>query len=63
MYLENIDMTHADWYELAVELAESINVSPSMPRRAGAQRHRNNIPADNPEEYYKRSISIPMLGE
>ncbi|VVC41507.1 Hypothetical protein CINCED_3A023931 [Cinara cedri] len=32
-----------------------------MPRLIGQSIHRNNIPADSPEQYYKRSIFLPFL--
>lgn len=32
-----------------------------MPRRAGRQRHRANVPADNAVDYYKRSCFLPFI--
>ena len=34
---------------------------PEIPRRCGRQRHRDNVPVEDPKEYYKRSITIPFL--
>ena len=34
---------------------------PEIPRRCGRQRHWDNVPAEDPKEYYKRSITIPFL--
>ena len=36
-------------------------MEPSVPRRCGRQVHRSNVPADTPSEYYRRTISIPVL--
>ena len=36
---------------------------PSMPRFCGCQLHRDNIPSDTPEEYFRRSIMIPFLDQ
>jgi hypothetical protein len=32
-----------------------------VPRTVGLQTARNNIPADSPEQYYKRSIFLPFI--
>ena len=42
-------------------MCADVGTEPSLPRRSGRQIHRSNVPADNPSEYYCRSISIPML--
>ena len=36
---------------------------PSIPRCCGRQSHRDNIPSDTPEEYFRRSITIPFLDQ
>lgn len=33
----------------------------TMPRIAGRQNNRNNVPAHTPEEYYRRAIFFPFL--
>ncbi|KAJ8309110.1 LOW QUALITY PROTEIN: hypothetical protein KUTeg_013984 [Tegillarca granosa] len=52
------------WQELyrdILTLAEKQDVQPSKPRTAGRQQHRNNMPADTPEQYWRRSVFYPML--
>lgn len=34
-----------------------------MPRKAGRQRHRSNVPADTPAEHYRRSVWYPFLDQ
>ena len=59
---ENVNQNHNQWYKSAVDLSAQINRSPpSMPRRCGRQSQRDNVPAQTPEEYYKRSLTIPFL--
>ena len=59
---ENVNQNHNQWYKSAVDLSAQINGSPpSMPRRCGRQSQRDNVPAQTPEEYYKRSLTIPFL--
>ena len=48
-------------YSEAVETMDQLNIEPSMPRITGRQTGRANTPSKNPEEYYRRTIFIPML--
>lgn len=38
-----------------------MNVQIEIPRIVSRQRHRPNIQADNPEQYYRRTVAIPLL--
>ena len=44
-----------------MRMAEKMNVTPSTPRMAQRQMHRDNFEAANPNEYFKRVIAIPIL--
>ena len=57
----NIDSEFDTIYNQAMRMAEGMNITPSSPRMAQRQMHRDNIEAANPKEYYKRIIAIPML--
>lgn len=48
-------------YEEATELASKIDVEIKMPRLTIKQTRRANHPANTVEEYFKRSIYIPLL--
>lgn len=61
-YRESVDDFHKIWFEDAMKLARSLNIQPEIPRRCTVQRHRSNTPADTPEVYYQRVVTIPMLG-
>ena len=39
-----------------------MNVTPSTPRMAQRQMHRDNIEAANPKEYYKRVLANSNIG-
>ncbi len=58
---ENINQKHREWYEEAERFADSVNITPSMPRTCSRQLLRDNQPADTPEDYYRRTVSIPFL--
>ena len=38
-----------------------LSVSPLIRQTAIRQQPRKNIPSKNPEEYYRRTIAIPLL--
>ena len=52
---------HGQWFLTITELLSEVGMEPSVPRRCGRQIHRSNVPADTPSEYYRRTISIPVL--
>jgi hypothetical protein len=49
------------WYAQAEKLAQEVNVSPQVPRTTGRQCHRDNVEHSSVEEYYRRSIVLPLL--
>ena len=57
----NIDSEFDTIYNQPMTMAERISVTPSDPRMAQRQMHRDNTEEANPKEYYKRVIAIPIL--
>ena len=57
----NVDIFHEEWYKVALDLAEKVQLQESMPRSCNRQVHRNNQPHSNCSEYYKYSITIPLV--
>ena len=55
------DNVWQELYQDITKFAEKQNVLPSKPRTAGRQQHRDNVPADTPEEYWRRSVYYPLL--
>ena len=58
---ENVDKYHDQWFAEVEQLSASIGTEPSLPRLCGRQTHRSNIPSQTPKEYYRRTITIPLL--
>ena len=48
-------------YQQVVRMGMKLSVTPSIPRNTMRHQHRNNIPSENPGEYYKRATTIPLL--
>ena len=57
----NVDIFHEEWYKVALELAERIQLQEIMPRSCNRQVHRDSQPHSNCSEYYKYSITIPLV--
>jgi len=42
-------------------MAAEWNIEPKMPRLATNQRHRVNVLAATPKEYWKRTLCLPLV--
>ena len=58
---KNVVRHHNEWFASVGQVCSNIGTVPSMPRICGRQRHRSNLPATNPSEYYRRTITVPIL--
>ena len=54
---ENVDSYHSEWFEQSLRCG----TTPSIPRICGLQRHRTNTPASTASEYFRRTITVPIL--
>ncbi len=57
----SIPNTHTQWFRCVEKMCQAVNTQPKLPRITGCQQHRSNHPASSPSEYYRLSISIPLL--
>ena len=59
---DDIDHKHREWFAMTSALSLKINGSvPQLPRRCSRQTARNNVPDENPEIYFKQTITIPFF--
>lgn len=58
---DKIDSNHTQWFRSVEQMCQVVNSQPQLPRISGRQHHRSNHPASSPSEYYRRTISIPLL--
>lgn len=58
---EKVDRYHSQWFTEVEQMCQSVGTQPSLPRTCGRQTHRSNAPADTPSEFYRRTVTIPML--
>ncbi|KAJ8926366.1 hypothetical protein NQ314_021275 [Rhamnusium bicolor] len=50
-------------FDKAVEIGNEFGVEPTIPRRVGSQRYRDNYPGTTPEEYFRTSIFVPFIDD
>ena len=55
------DTYHAMWYEEAVGLANKFKIAVKTPRITKRQILRDNHPSNSTSEYYRHSLTIPLL--
>jgi hypothetical protein len=59
---EDIDNKHKEWFAMTAALSQKINGSDhQLPRGCSRQTARSNIPGDDPEVFFQRSITIPFF--
>ena len=52
------------WFTFVVDMARPAGVEPSLSRAARCCSHyRNNVPGEDSETYYRRSIAIPVMND
>ena len=57
----DVDTYHDKWYQEALELANKVSITESKPRTTSRQLHRANHPSSSISDFYKFSITIPLL--
>ncbi|CAH1103092.1 unnamed protein product [Psylliodes chrysocephalus] len=58
---KNAENVTAEILKEACNIAKPLNVDISVARIDGQQKHRNNLSAENPGDFWKRSLIIPYL--
>ena len=58
---DNIEKFHDEWFAIVEKMCDSVHVQPSLPRLCGRQCHRASVPAQSPSDYFRRTISIPIV--
>jgi len=58
---KDVDRYHDEWYNEAFDLAEKLEIPQVKPRTNRRQIHRANHPSDSVSDFYKYSLTIPLL--
>ena len=57
----DVDSGFSKIFQQSIRLAERVGAEVSMPRIARLQQHRSNPEASSPEDYFRKSVAIPLL--
>eukprot|EP00795_Rhopilema_esculentum_P014954 gene14954-6105_t len=58
---QNLEFKQKEWFLDAVSLADFVGSKPKIPPLFRRQQNRSNLPANNPEGFYRRMITISFL--
>ena len=59
--LKDVDKWHTVWFEMAVDVAEAVNIELTILHGCGRRTQKSNIPADVPKVYYRRTLTVLFL--
>ena len=57
----NADEEFADLFDTIQIICRKLSINVCVPRRVGRQTHRDNIPAETPEDYFQATVYIPSI--
>lgn len=58
---ENAEIVFSNLFSEIIDIAKELDVDLKIPRIVAHQTHRANLPANSCEEYFRRSIYVPLL--
>ena len=57
----NVEQFNHQCFERSVKIYEPLDIEVKKPRLCGRQIMRENVEADCPEDYFRKSITVPFL--
>ena len=57
----NDSLVWKELYERGKQLTADVDIEPRIPRTAGRQQHRVNIPAETSDMYWQRAVYFPLV--
>jgi hypothetical protein len=58
---ENVEQFNRKCYERSLKICEPLDIEIKKPRTCGRQTMRDNVQSEGPEDYFRKSITIPFL--
>ena len=55
-----VDVDHANWYSIALKMAEKVGDEEKKPRTCSRQAIRSNVPSESVSDNFKKTITIPL---
>jgi hypothetical protein len=57
----NVEQFNHQCFERSAKICESLDIEIKKPRICGRQIMRDNVEAESPENYFRKSITVPFL--
>ena len=57
----NVEQFNHQCFERRAKICEPLDIEVKKPRICGKQIMRDNVEAESPEDYFRKSISVPFL--
>ena len=57
----NVEQSNHQCFERSAKICEPLDIEVKKPRMCGRQIMRDNVEAESPEDYFRKSISVPFL--
>jgi hypothetical protein len=58
---ENVEQFNDQCFERSAKICEPLEIEVKKPRICGRQIMRDNVEAECPEDYFRKSITVPFL--
>jgi hypothetical protein len=57
----NVEQFNHQCFQRSAKICEPLNIEIKKPRICGSQIMRDNVEAESPEDYFRKSITVPFL--
>ena len=57
----NVEQSNHQCFERSAKICELLDIEVKKPRICGRQIMRDNVEAESPEDYFRKSITVPFL--
>ena len=57
----NVELFNHQCFERSAKICEPLDIEVKKPRICGRQIMRDNVEAERPEDYFRKSITVPFL--
>ena len=60
-YRANVEQFNRKCYERSIKICEPLDIEIKKPRTCGRQTIRDNVQSEGPEDYFRKSITVPFI--
>ena len=57
----NVEQLNRQCFERSIKICEPLDIEIKKPRTCGRQTMRDNVQVEGPEDYFRKSITVPFI--